>query len=117
MPEALLRESSLDSGAEIGVCLAALQKSADSMNNIIQERGRADDHKPLVHSRFVGVLAAVVISELLGAIRRSGRGALVAKRAMTLVGRVIEKGETQGFMKVAVDAETRQNPSRIVTAE
>jgi pyruvate/2-oxoglutarate dehydrogenase complex dihydrolipoamide dehydrogenase (E3) component len=41
-------------------------------------------------------------------IRRSGRRALVAKRAMTSVGRAIEKGETQGFMKVAVDAETRQ---------
>ena len=27
---------------------------------------------------------------------------------MTRVGRAIEKGETQGFMKVVVDAETRQ---------
>jgi pyruvate/2-oxoglutarate dehydrogenase complex dihydrolipoamide dehydrogenase (E3) component len=27
---------------------------------------------------------------------------------MTRVGRAVEKGETQGFMKVVVDAETRQ---------
>ncbi len=41
-------------------------------------------------------------------IRRSGRKALVGKRPMARVGRAIEKGETQGFMKICVDAETRQ---------
>ena len=41
-------------------------------------------------------------------VRRSGRKALVAKRPMTRVGRAVEKGETQGFMKVVVDAETEQ---------
>src|SRR5881396_1407544 len=41
-----------------------------------------------------------------GEIRKSGRKALVAKRPMTRVGRAVEKGETQGFMKIAVDAET-----------
>lgn len=39
-------------------------------------------------------------------IRRSGRRALVAKRPMSRVGRAVEKGETQGFMKIAVDAES-----------
>jgi pyruvate/2-oxoglutarate dehydrogenase complex dihydrolipoamide dehydrogenase (E3) component len=39
---------------------------------------------------------------------KSGRPALVGKRPMTRVGRAIEKGETQGFMKIAVDAESRQ---------
>jgi pyruvate/2-oxoglutarate dehydrogenase complex dihydrolipoamide dehydrogenase (E3) component len=39
-------------------------------------------------------------------IRRSGRKALVSKRPMTRVARAVEKGETQGFMKIAVDAET-----------
>ena len=39
-------------------------------------------------------------------IRKSGRKALVAHRPMTRVGRAVEKGETQGFMKIAVDAET-----------
>jgi pyruvate/2-oxoglutarate dehydrogenase complex dihydrolipoamide dehydrogenase (E3) component len=40
--------------------------------------------------------------------RKSGRKALIAKRAMARVGRAVEKGETQGFMKVLVDAETKQ---------
>jgi pyruvate/2-oxoglutarate dehydrogenase complex dihydrolipoamide dehydrogenase (E3) component len=39
-------------------------------------------------------------------IRKSGRKALVGKRPMTRVGRAVEKGETQGFMKIAVDAES-----------
>ncbi len=39
-------------------------------------------------------------------VRESGRPALIATRAMTRVGRAVEKGETQGFMKVLVDGET-----------
>jgi pyruvate/2-oxoglutarate dehydrogenase complex dihydrolipoamide dehydrogenase (E3) component len=38
----------------------------------------------------------------------SGRKALIGTRPMTKVGRAVEKGETQGFMKILVDAETRQ---------
>ena len=41
-------------------------------------------------------------------IRKSGRGTLVAKYPMIRVSRAFEKGETQGFMKVCVDAETKQ---------
>ena len=41
-------------------------------------------------------------------IRNSGRPALVGKRPMKHVARAIEKGETHGFMKIAVDAETQQ---------
>jgi pyruvate/2-oxoglutarate dehydrogenase complex dihydrolipoamide dehydrogenase (E3) component len=46
--------------------------------------------------------------------RGAGRRAplLVGMRPMTRVGRAIEKGETQGFMKVVVDAETRSDPRR-----
>ncbi len=40
--------------------------------------------------------------------RESGRKALVATRPMTRVGRAVEKGETQGFMKALVDADTKQ---------
>jgi pyruvate/2-oxoglutarate dehydrogenase complex dihydrolipoamide dehydrogenase (E3) component len=40
--------------------------------------------------------------------RASGRPLLVSKRPMTRVGRAVEKDETQGFMKVVVDAETRK---------
>jgi pyruvate/2-oxoglutarate dehydrogenase complex dihydrolipoamide dehydrogenase (E3) component len=41
-------------------------------------------------------------------VRRSGRPALMAKIAMEDVSRAFEKGETEGFMKVLVDAESKQ---------
>jgi pyruvate/2-oxoglutarate dehydrogenase complex dihydrolipoamide dehydrogenase (E3) component len=39
--------------------------------------------------------------------KATGKRLLVGSRPMTRVGRAIEKGETQGFMKVVVDADTR----------
>jgi pyruvate/2-oxoglutarate dehydrogenase complex dihydrolipoamide dehydrogenase (E3) component len=41
-------------------------------------------------------------------VRRSGRPALKATMAMEDVARAFEKGETQGFMKVLVDKESKQ---------
>jgi pyruvate/2-oxoglutarate dehydrogenase complex dihydrolipoamide dehydrogenase (E3) component len=41
-------------------------------------------------------------------IRKAGRRALMAKYPMSRVSRAFEKGETQGFMKICVDAETKQ---------
>lgn len=41
-------------------------------------------------------------------VRASGRKALVGKRPMTRVGRAVEKGETRGFMKIVVDADTER---------
>lgn len=40
--------------------------------------------------------------------RASGRKLLIGTRPMTRVGRAIEKGETQGFMKVIVDAQSNR---------
>jgi pyruvate/2-oxoglutarate dehydrogenase complex dihydrolipoamide dehydrogenase (E3) component len=40
--------------------------------------------------------------------RQSGRHVLMAKRPMTRVGRAIEKGETQGFMKILVDRDSKE---------
>jgi pyruvate/2-oxoglutarate dehydrogenase complex dihydrolipoamide dehydrogenase (E3) component len=40
--------------------------------------------------------------------RATGRPLLIGERPMTRVGRAIEKGETQGFMKVVVDAYTHK---------
>jgi pyruvate/2-oxoglutarate dehydrogenase complex dihydrolipoamide dehydrogenase (E3) component len=40
--------------------------------------------------------------------RSSGRRVLVARRPMTRVGRAVEKGETQGAMKILVDADSKQ---------
>ena len=41
-------------------------------------------------------------------IRKSGQRALIAKYLMVRVSRAYEKAETQGFMKICVDAETKQ---------
>jgi pyruvate/2-oxoglutarate dehydrogenase complex dihydrolipoamide dehydrogenase (E3) component len=41
-------------------------------------------------------------------VRKSGRRALIAKMPMSRVGRARERGETQGFIKVLVDAESRR---------
>jgi pyruvate/2-oxoglutarate dehydrogenase complex dihydrolipoamide dehydrogenase (E3) component len=38
----------------------------------------------------------------------SGRRVLVGRRLMSHVGRAVEKGETQGFMKVLVDADSKE---------
>jgi pyruvate/2-oxoglutarate dehydrogenase complex dihydrolipoamide dehydrogenase (E3) component len=40
--------------------------------------------------------------------RATGRRLLIGQRPMTRVARAIEKGDTRGFMKVVVDAETRK---------
>jgi len=40
--------------------------------------------------------------------RKLDRPLLIARRPMSRVGRAVEKGETQGLMKLVVDAETRQ---------
>jgi pyruvate/2-oxoglutarate dehydrogenase complex dihydrolipoamide dehydrogenase (E3) component len=41
-------------------------------------------------------------------VRKSGTRALAAKYPMSQVSRASEKGETQGFIKICVDAETKQ---------
>jgi pyruvate/2-oxoglutarate dehydrogenase complex dihydrolipoamide dehydrogenase (E3) component len=40
--------------------------------------------------------------------RKTGKRLLVGKRAMTQVARAVEKSETQGFMKIVIDADTKQ---------
>jgi pyruvate/2-oxoglutarate dehydrogenase complex dihydrolipoamide dehydrogenase (E3) component len=41
-------------------------------------------------------------------VRKSGRRALAAKYPMSRVSRAVEKGETQGLIKITVDADTKQ---------
>jgi pyruvate/2-oxoglutarate dehydrogenase complex dihydrolipoamide dehydrogenase (E3) component len=41
-------------------------------------------------------------------VRRSGRKAMMGERPMTRVGRAVEKGESQGFMRILVDAGTKE---------
>ena len=40
--------------------------------------------------------------------KKAGKRILVGKRLMKSIGRAVEKGETQGFMKVIVDADTKR---------
>jgi pyruvate/2-oxoglutarate dehydrogenase complex dihydrolipoamide dehydrogenase (E3) component len=41
-------------------------------------------------------------------VLRSGRKGMIGQRPMTRVGRAVEKGESQGFMKIIVDADTKE---------
>ena len=41
-------------------------------------------------------------------VRASGRRALIATRSMSRIARAIEKSETQGFIKILVDTDTKQ---------
>lgn len=72
-----------------------------------------DNDKHRVSDRIVAY--AVYVDPPLGRaglteseVRKSGRKALIAKREMTRVGRAVEKGETQCFMKILVDANSRE---------
>lgn len=40
--------------------------------------------------------------------RKSGRNVLIGTRPMTQVGRAVERGETNGFMKIIADADTKE---------
>jgi pyruvate/2-oxoglutarate dehydrogenase complex dihydrolipoamide dehydrogenase (E3) component len=43
----------------------------------------------------------------VGEALRSGRPTLIGERPMSRVGRAVQKGEEQGFLRVLVDAQTR----------
>jgi pyruvate/2-oxoglutarate dehydrogenase complex dihydrolipoamide dehydrogenase (E3) component len=70
------------------------------------ERRRLSDRVPAYALYIDPPLGRVGMTEAQA--RASGRPLLVGRRPMTRVGRAVEKGETQGFMKVVVDAETRR---------
>lgn len=70
------------------------------------ERRRASDRIPIYALFIDPPLGRVGMSE--AEVRKSGRKALIAKMPMSRVGRARERGETQGFMKVLVDAESKR---------
>lgn len=66
---------------------------------------RVSDRIP-VHALYIDPpLAHVGMTE--AEVRRSGRPALVGMRPMKRISRAIEKGETFGYIKILVDAESR----------
>lgn len=74
-------------------------------NLLDQDPRRVSDRLPCYALYIDPPLGRVGMTE--AAVRATGRPALVGIRPMTRVGRAVEKGETEGFMKVVVDAETK----------
>ena len=67
---------------------------------------RVSDRIPVYGLYIDPPLGRIGLTE--AAVRKSGKPALIGTRPMTKVGRAVEKGESEGFMKILVDAETRQ---------
>jgi pyruvate/2-oxoglutarate dehydrogenase complex dihydrolipoamide dehydrogenase (E3) component len=75
--------------------------------NLLDGRDRKVSDRIQAHALYVDPpLAQIGMTE--AEVRKSGKKALMGTRDMTRVGRAVEKGETTGFMKVLVDAETKQ---------
>ena len=75
--------------------------------NLLDDDSRRVSDRILTYALFIDPpLASVGMTETQ--VRESGRNALIGKRTMTRVSRAKEKGETQGFMKIIVDADTKE---------
>ena len=75
--------------------------------NLLERKRRSIAERIPAYALFTDPpLGRVGMSE--AEVRASGRPALVATMPMTRVGRARERGETQGFMKVLVDARTER---------
>ena len=70
------------------------------------ESRRVSDRIPAYALYIDPPLGRVGMSE--ADVRKSGRVALIGKLAMEDVSRAFEKGETEGFMKILVDADTKE---------
>ncbi|TGD82553.1 FAD-containing oxidoreductase [Hymenobacter wooponensis] len=75
-------------------------------NLLNHEQRRVSDRLPVSAIYVDPPFAKVGLTE--AEVRAAGTPALIGKRPMTKVGRAVEKGETKGFIKVLVHAETDQ---------
>jgi pyruvate/2-oxoglutarate dehydrogenase complex dihydrolipoamide dehydrogenase (E3) component len=75
-------------------------------NLLDNEPRRVSDRIPCYALYMDPPLARVGLNER--DVRKSGKPALIGTRPMTKVSRAVEKGESDGFMKVLVDAESKQ---------
>jgi len=74
--------------------------------NLFQEDSRRISDRIKAYAIYIDPpLARVGMTET--EVRKSKRPALVGRRDMSKVSRAVEKGETLGFMKILVDAETK----------
>ncbi len=67
---------------------------------------RISDRIPCYAMYMDPPLARIGLTE--AQVRKTGKPALIATRAMTRVNRALEKGESLGFMKALVDADTKK---------
>jgi len=75
-------------------------------DNLLNGDTRSVDDRLTAYALFTDPpLARVGLTDT--EIRKSGRRALVGMRPMTRIGRAVEKGETLGFMKITVDADSK----------
>jgi len=75
--------------------------------NLLDNDARKVSDRIPAHALYIDPpLAQVGMTERQ--VRQRGRAALIGTRPMTKVSRAIEKGETQGFIKVLVDAESKE---------
>jgi pyruvate/2-oxoglutarate dehydrogenase complex dihydrolipoamide dehydrogenase (E3) component len=74
-------------------------------NLLDHDSRRVTDRIPCYAMYLDPPLARIGLTET--EVRNSGKPALMATRPMTRVNRALEKGESLGFMKVLVDAETK----------
>ena len=74
--------------------------------NLLDDDPRRVTDRPTAYALYIDPpLGRVGLTE--AQVRATGRPALIATRPMSRVGRAHERSETQGFMKVLVDAETK----------
>src|SRR5262249_30255372 len=77
------------------------------VDNLLGDAGRKWTDRITAYALFIDPpLGRIGMTE--AEVKVSGMRALVAKRPMTRVGRAVEKGETAGFMKVVVDADSKR---------
>lgn len=75
--------------------------------NLLDNDPRRVSDRILAYALFIDPpLGRVGMTE--AEVQKSGRKALIAKRPMAKVSRAVEKGETQGFMKILVDEATKE---------
>jgi pyruvate/2-oxoglutarate dehydrogenase complex dihydrolipoamide dehydrogenase (E3) component len=76
-------------------------------DNLLNGTDRKVTDRVPIYALFIDpALGRVGLSEVEA--RKGGHDVLVGKRPMTRVARAVEKGETQGFIKIVVDAKSQR---------
>ena len=75
--------------------------------NVLEQGNRRVSDRVAVYALYTDPPLGRVAMSMTEA-RKSGRRTLVGERPMTRVARAIEKGETQGFIRILVDGDTKE---------